>query len=44
VVSCFLFRCERKNAWITEVIAKPKLRTYATFKERYEPEEYIERI
>ena len=23
--------------------AKPKLRTYATFMERYEPEEYIER-
>ena len=28
-----------------EVIGKSKLRTYyATFKERYEPEEYIERI
>ena len=40
VVSCCLFRSEREKLK-TEVIAKPKLRTYATFKERYEPEEYI---
>ena len=41
VVSYSVFRYENKK-WKMEVIAKPKT-TYGTFKERYEPEEYIER-
>ena len=43
VVSCCLFRFDREKRK-TEVITKPKLRKYANFKERYEPEEYIDRI
>ena len=44
VVLCCLFRFEQEK-WKMEVIGKSELRTYyATFKERYEPEEYIERI
>ena len=43
MVSCCLFRCngERCKAEITN---KPKLRIYISFKETYEPEEYLESI
>ena len=43
VVSCGLFRCETER-WKTEIVNKPKLRTYIPFKNTYEPERYMKSI